>query len=152
MRRECDFYGLPDDVHIESEGMGLVMSSVIAGRKRAREGCISTAATAAAHAAFDLLVHDNGVLTNGGAVKIWTSRVAPSTSEWKSCLVHHAVFSDDFKGEDPSDLQGLFKGTLLSLAQKEQFSLDISTFQDRGYTAVTIKLLPHDRSKPEGLE
>mmetsp|Transcript_18422 Transcript_18422/g.31811 ORF Transcript_18422/g.31811 Transcript_18422/m.31811 type:complete len:175 (-) Transcript_18422:180-704(-) len=73
MRRECAFYGLPDDVEIKRELVGDAISSIISCRKKSRTDCTSAAVVAAAHAAFDLLLHDDQLVKAGLAKRKWTS-------------------------------------------------------------------------------
>jgi len=142
MRRECAFYGLPDDVKIEREGVGDAVSFLVRAKKRARKECTSAGAVAAAHAAFDLLLHDEALTKHGQVKKSWNS-LRPA--DWRQLLVWAAVIDSQYTGTEGirHSEYTTFAQTLGTLAKHQGLEVKIC----QAPNSASIELLCKDNSK-----
>lgn len=118
MKRDCAFYGLPEDINIAQEGMGRAMRSLVATKQTIREESLKHRMRAAAHAAFRILTHDEALGRCGMVSKEYHHTFLPAVTDIGACLVWHALFCD--QGLPEFDI---FKDTLQSLAQANEFTV-----------------------------
>eukprot|EP00927_Polykrikos_kofoidii_P034421 TRINITY_DN29219_c0_g1_i1.p1 TRINITY_DN29219_c0_g1~~TRINITY_DN29219_c0_g1_i1.p1 ORF type:complete len:261 (-),score=22.55 TRINITY_DN29219_c0_g1_i1:127-876(-) len=151
MQRECAFYGLPEDVNIEREGIGNIVAAVSGARKRTREESTNAGAVAAAHAAFDLLLSDES-LTRTGKSSITWNHSAPSASKWKDVLVWSAVIGSNWTTSESIGAGGreVFESTLTSLAKSQQFAVEFKGNASTAPSQMTISLVPSVQKKTMG--
>jgi len=101
MKRECTFYGLPEDVTVQHEHAGHHVRAVHAARAAVRaaasEEWTKASASAAVRAAFDLLVQDEGLWNGGTAVLEYLRNAKPDMSDMRKCSVWSAVFEGDME-------------------------------------------------------
>merc|ERR1712137_1083511 len=128
MRRECAFYGLPDDATIEHQDVGDAVDSLVSCRTKAKKNCCSAAVLAAAHAAFDQLLNDGALTVGGISRKSWgTSK----PSDLKNFLVWSAVIDRAWSvGDCLQQVDSDFKGALTSLAEENGFAVKIREHRD----------------------
>lgn len=146
MKRECSYFGLPDDIKIEQD---LDCGACIQAAKRVRTECVGTGAKAAAHALFLSLYEDPNLLKLGKVLQTWESTSSAYPSDWPSALVRSAIFDGRMCNGGRHSLSineldhATFKKTLDKLADDRGCSIEIKV-ETNNKKLATVSLIARD--------
>lgn len=148
MRRDCAFYGLPENVKINREGafsnIPATLTTLKNSRKNARDESMRAGAIIAARGLFDILLSSENLVTQGKVCSVWK---AAATNDCRDGAIKSALFPKQHYPFDQYNIHdcayGTFTSTLEDLGQQHGLSI---TMRNDSSSQVTVTLAPLESS------